>query len=603
MSKIEKPPEPLHCRAHYVTRLEVLREELASLDKRDLSIANWRLGVFIGGAIGLGLLLLGQVWGSVVAALGGTGFLFLIVWHGRVLEALVAVRICIKHYEDGLSRLDSLWHGQGPTGEEYIPDGHLYVQDLDVFGEGSLYQLVCRAESSVGRETMAAWFCSPAKVDEIARRQQGCRELRNAVDLREATAACGASLGRRVGTGSLFGWAEKGVMEGGWFLRSGLVGMSLLTLGSGVGLLLSLISPIWLLNCLMLQYAIGRKYRDRIDEVLGSVIEAHQELLVVVSLMELFERHPAEEGGELERFVGGLRSESRTASEVIRNLTRRIDLADAMHNQLFAPVGFVLFWSLHSALSLEAWRKRHGRAVRGWLEVLGELEALSSLACHSFENPDHVFPIVSEEGKNLIIEGVGHPLLDPTLAIRNDIALGAGHDLIMISGSNMSGKSTMLRTVGTNLVLAQAGGSVRARRMETSVFQIGGTLSIHDSLQLGASRFYAEILRIGALVKVTEGGGNLLFLLDEILHGTNSHDRRIGATALLKALVERGALGLVSTHDLALTEEIGLLPTARNVHFSDHLEGDRLIFDYRLAEGVVSRSNAIELMRSVGLPV
>jgi len=423
------------------------------------------------------------------------------------------------------------------------------------------------------------------------------------VDLREAIAVRGAALKRRVGTQLLKKWGESAVLPGRVGLRFALVGMSVLSLGAGAGLLLDLLTPWWVIGFLFLQYLVGRLFRDRVGEVLGSVIEAHQALLIAADIIELFEKHEVEQESELASYIEGLKREGRFASELIRELTRRIDLADAMRNQLFAPIGFVLFWNLHSAFSLESWRSRFGKSIKGWLKVLGELEALSSLACHSYENPEDVIPILHEEGRVLKLEGVAHPLLDLKDAVRNSVSLGEGHDLIMISGSNMSGKSTMLRTVGVNLVLAQAGGTVRALKMETSVFEIGGTLSIHDSLQLGASRFYAEILRIGALVNLTDGEGNLLFLLDEILHGTNSHDRRIGAAALLKALLERGALGLVSTHDLALTEEIGKLSNARNVHFSDRLVGDRLVFDYQLSEGVVSRSNAIELMRSVGLPV
>jgi DNA mismatch repair ATPase MutS len=189
-------------------------------------------------------------------------------------------------------------------------------------------------------------------------------------------------------------------------------------------------------------------------------------------------------------------------------------------------------------------------------------------------------------------------------AVNNDVSLSDGLRLLIVSGSNMSGKSTLLRTVGTNAVLAQAGGAVRAARLRLSPLRIGASIGLGDSLREGASRFYAEITRLRAIVDATAVGPPVLFLIDELLHGTNSHDRRIGAEALLRGLVERGAVGLVTTHDLALTHVADLLaPRAANVHFEDHLEGGRMRFDYRLRPGVVAKSNALELMRSVGLDV
>jgi DNA mismatch repair ATPase MutS len=250
--------------------------------------------------------------------------------------------------------------------------------------------------------------------------------------------------------------------------------------------------------------------------------------------------------------------------------------------------------------------------VRRWLTATGEIEALCSLASHAFEHPDDSFPEFSTESHWLEAEGAGHPLLEEKRVVRNDIRLGEGLHLLVVSGSNMSGKSTLLRTVGVNAVLAQAGAPVRARRMVLSPLAIGASIRITDSLQDGVSRFYAEILRIRQIVELTNGPLPVLFLIDEFLHGTNSHDRRVGAEALVASLLKRGAMGFITTHDLALAHIADAVsaegdargtPAGANVHFEDQLVDGQIHFDYIMRPGVVRKSNALELMRSVGLEI
>jgi DNA mismatch repair ATPase MutS len=201
-------------------------------------------------------------------------------------------------------------------------------------------------------------------------------------------------------------------------------------------------------------------------------------------------------------------------------------------------------------------------------------------------------------------EDVGHPLIPSERCVRNSVRLENPLQVLIVSGSNMSGKSTLLRTVGINAVLAFTGAPVRAGRLRLSLLAIGATLRIQDSLQEGSSRFYAEISRLSVLMKMAGGALPLLFLLDEILHGTNSHDRQIGAEAIVRGFLERRAIGLVTTHDLALAQVAeALAPRAINVCFEDHFENGKLVFDYRMRPGVVRKSNALALMRSVGLDV
>jgi DNA mismatch repair ATPase MutS len=277
---------------------------------------------------------------------------------------------------------------------------------------------------------------------------------------------------------------------------------------------------------------------------------------------------------------------------------------DWAHNQFFLPIAAVLLWREQLALRVEGWRREHGRHVGKWLASVAELEVLCAIAGYAFDHPSDPFPELVGEGAAFEAEGIAHPLMNDPQAVRNDLALGYSTSLLIVSGSNMSGKSTLLRTIGLNAVLALAGAPVRARSLRLSPLSIAASIRVVDSLADGRSRFLAEITRLRQMMDLARGDRRLLFLIDELLSGTNSHDRRIGAEAILRGLVQRGAIGLATTHDLALTAiSETLSPLAKNVHFADILSDGVLVFDYRLHEGVTRRSNALELMRSVGLEV
>jgi DNA mismatch repair ATPase MutS len=257
-----------------------------------------------------------------------------------------------------------------------------------------------------------------------------------------------------------------------------------------------------------------------------------------------------------------------------------------------------------AAMLLDAWRQAAGPALGRWLAALGEIEALCALAAYSFECPEDPFPEVLDAGAVFEAEALGHPLLPAARCVRNDLLLGGATCLLIVSGSNMAGKSTLLRAAGVNTVLALAGGPVRARRLRLAPLAVGATLRVQDSLAAGRSRFQAEVLRVRRLLEMAGGAPPLLFLLDELFQGTNSADRRAGAEAILRQLLEAGAIGLVTTHDLALTEIADRLGgRATNVHFEDRYENGELTFDYRMRPGVVRHTNGLALMRAVGIDV
>jgi DNA mismatch repair ATPase MutS len=264
------------------------------------------------------------------------------------------------------------------------------------------------------------------------------------------------------------------------------------------------------------------------------------------------------------------------------------------------------FFSPQLVFAAERWQQEFGPAIRGWLAAVGEFEALTALSAYAYEHPDDVFPELVGEGQNALFdaEELGHPLLPAAKGVRNNLKLGDGLQLIILSGPNMAGKSTFIRCVGVNAVLAQCGAPVRAARLRLSPLAVAASICILDSLSGGISRFYAEIHRIKLVSDMAKGSVPVLFLLDELFSGTNSHDRLTGTEFVVRSLVQRNAIGMVSTHDLALTripESMG--ERAANFCFEDRFEDGQLIFDYKMKPGIVKASNALQLMRSIGLGV
>jgi hypothetical protein len=343
--------------------------------------------------------------------------------------------------------------------------------------------------------------------------------------------------------------------------------------------------------------------RNRVAQVVAEVDEAAHELKLLSETLVRLEREQFKSA-----LLAGLRASLNAAgdppSRRMARLGRLTDYLDSRDHVLIRVAEIFVLWTNHLALAVEAWRAKSGKAVRNWLTATGEIEALCSLASYAFENPSDPFPEFLAEGPFVEAEAMGHPLIPRERLVRNDLKLGNGLRVLVVSGSNMSGKSTMLRTLGINVTLAQAGAPVRAKSLHLSPLAVGASIRVTDSLQDGISRFYAEILRLRQILDQTSQGLPVLFLVDEFLNGTNSHDRRIGAEALVRGLVERGAIGLITTHDLALADIANALgERAANVHFEDRIEDGRIVFDYVMRPGVVRKSNAIELMRSVGLEI
>jgi len=590
----------------YLARLDARCASVASFESADARIANLRLVVFVIGiavaVASFGFELVGGVWLLAPAA----GFLALVVWHASVIEQLARACGAVAHYQRALMRLDGTWPGTGNQRTNFVDDDHPFAADLDLFGAGSLFELLCNARTRAGEQALAAWLAAPADPAEVVARQVALDELRERLDLREDLALLGGEVREGVHPEALIAWGERPPVlsvRAALFANVAAWALPAALCAATVAWVLAWVGPWPLLALAAFEWAVLRVLKAPLESITARSQQPEEELLVLARVLDRLEREPMA-SPRLQQLRDQLVADGVIASKSIRRLERLMTWLAAQRNQAFAPIAFVLLWSVHFGLAIERWRARKGGEIRRWLRAVGELEALCDLACYAYEHPADPFPEVVDPGPLFAGEDLGHPLLDDEVCVRNSVELGPEARALMVSGSNMSGKTTLLRTVGINVVLAFAGAPVRARGLKLSPLAVGATIRIHDSIQEGRSRFYTEIRRLRALKDLSRGELPLLFLLDEVLHGTNSADRRVGAEAILRDFIDAGSIGLVTTHDLALAEVADVLaPRAANVHFADTLVDGELVFDYTMHPGVVERSNALALMRSVGLDV
>lgn len=591
--------------AEYEARLAARRASLALADAAYRSTSTARFLTFVAGLVVAWLALDRAVLPAIAILVPVLAFVGLVLRHGRITHERDRCRGAVRYYERGLARLGETWPGTGTTRADFVPGDHPYAADLDLFGHGSLFDLVCDTRTQTGERLLASWLATPADPATIRARQAAVAELRPRLDLREELAASSAELRAEVAPDRLVAWGARPSTLTGWTVPAIAAVLSILTLAT---LALSLrphasITPF--IVAAGLQTAFLLYVRERMDAALKGVDRAGRELTMLRAILLRLESERFT-SPLLVRLAGELREDGVEASRLIRGLQRRIELNDSGRNLLFLPVSLVLLWPVQLACVIDRWRARHGREIGRWIAALAEIEALGSLAGYAYEHPADVFPEVVDDATHPLLEAtaLGHPLLLDARCVRNDLALGAELAALVVSGSNMSGKSTMLRAVGLNVALALAGAPVRASRFRLTPLAVGASIRIADSLLDGRSHFQAEILRLKQITDLGRGALPLLFLLDEILHGTNSHDRCIGSEAVIFHLLERGAIGLVTTHDLALAQITPRAPRPMtNVHFEDHVEDGEMRFDYRMRDGVVQKSNALALMRAAGLEV
>ncbi|UWZ83743.1 MutS-related protein [Occallatibacter riparius] len=529
-------------------------------------------------------------------------FLVLVVLHEKTLERMRYRARAIRFYEDGLARLNDNWRGRGETGDRFLDPAHPYARDLDIFGTTSVFQYLSTARTRAGEQTLANWLLTAAPMDDVMARQAAVRDLAPRLQLREGIASAGESVRSGVHPDVLSLWGRATPILTTTATRVASSGLALLWL-------LSIVAWIWWSSPLpalvmsLFNFGYSHRIAARLDKAVGGIERAAGDLELLAAVLALLESEQFTAPRLVDLQIA-LRCDGICPSEAIRKLARLADLIESRHSLFARPLDLVTFWSAQLVFLAERWQHIFGPQLRVWLDTVGELEALSSLSGFAFEHPDYAFPQLVEIGPQFDAECLAHPLLPIGKAVENDFCLDAQRQLMVLSGPNMAGKSTFIRAIGVNAVLAQCGAPVRARKLTISPLQVAASICILDSLSGGVSRFYAEIGRVKMITDLAQDTTPVLFLLDELLSGTNSHDRLIGTEFVLRALVEHHGIGIVSTHDLALTR----IPETMNgrgfnAHFEDRIDGEALVFDYKLKPGVVQTSNALKLMRAIGLGV
>jgi len=589
----------------YSQRQQAREARVAHLEKIHRSLGNLRLLLV--------LMALAIIWWSFYRRalfawwllVPFTIFVAVAIHHAKVLRKKALAERSVDVYRKGLARIEDRWKGNGPQAMRADAAASLYATDLDLFGAGSLFELLSQARTCMGENTLAEWLLSSSPLNEIQDRHVAVAELRNRLDLREDMAILGAD-GEKLRTGvhpkALLEWAEQPTQLKRQGLRWTALLLAILAVAGAIVWGETGIKTPFLL-VLVAEGSIAFFLKDRLNKIFSGTDRALADLQLLSSLLARLEREQFS-SPRLQLLKQELTSRPISGSKAIAHLQTIVQYIESRDNLFVHLLDIPLMYSVQVAFAAEAWRRSHRNSVGLWLDAIGEMEALLSIAAYSYEHPADPFPEFVEGPPMFHAEELGHPLIPAAKCVRNTISISGRTRALLVSGSNMSGKSTLMRSVGINTVLAMAGAPVRARRMQLTPLHVGASILVNDSLQEGSSRFYAEIKRLRQICDLAEQRPPVLFLLDELLQGTNSKDRLLGAEAVVRELIDSGAIGIVSTHDLALTDmQHSGQGRLKNMHLQDEIEDGRMKFDFKLRDGVVTKSNGVELMRLIGLKV
>jgi hypothetical protein len=586
----------------YSSRLISLRAELGIAQS-----ARSRSLLLMAACVCLGILLIG--FAPMHHAAG------LLWWAAPLLGACYSLRRYIRsgaqwreiekrceYFERGIRRLTGMWQGHGRTGEEFARENHLYQSDLNVIGNGSLFELLCTTRSEFGAERLADYLLEPVSLAESRRCQEAIRELREGAWVREEMDLLGDFRAENCGYSVFETWLDLPPIASPGVVRSLLLLSSGCTLLMGLGIFSHALAwSVWLPFVLVLiavQTGAAGAYLRRVRPRLSQLRRLTNAFTILQQGLELMEKQEFR-SPKLREIA--TRVQSQKASSHLKVLERLVRLVEQREKEMFHYLSYLLAGGTQLVLAVDRWRSEQQHHFRGWVDAWAEFEALQAIAGYAFEQPGTVFPELVDGAP--VFEGVrlGHPLLDSKHCVCNDIVLDAQSRFYLITGSNMAGKSTILRTVGLNAVIALAGGPVRASRARLSRLIVCASLAVTDSLLEGKSKFLAEVARLSESITLSRSGEPVLFLIDEILSGTNSKDRIDAAEAVVKILIRGGAVGAISTHDLALSRILDDATAGVLVHMESDNPDDPLAFDYLLKQGVSRKSNALAIVRMMGI--
>jgi hypothetical protein len=574
-------------------------------------IGNVRLLVFLAAVAAL----IWGIWNGItllwVAGIAlAIAFFVLVGYHTRVGQARRRAQELCAINNEAILRVERNWDELPLRHAIRARPGDPYAGDLDIFGPASLMHLLETGATFMGEATLAGWLQAAAPPETIRARQPAVQELTGMIDLRDELALRGRLMGEEKPDPAPFlEWAE----EEPWLARRGwltwvAVGSVLLLWALVFAQLSGLVSYPWwfLVGAANLLFTL--RTEKSIYDKIARARSGQRDFRHYAGAFELLSRTNFR-SPEMERLQADMTVDGIPAHDALRRLDRitRFELPES--SQLYLVTQAATLWNVHLLRFLERWQSKNGKYVRRWLETLGEAEALAALGGLSHANPAWRFPSVDPEAGSLEATQLGHPLLPPAVRVDNDVTVGPPGTFLLVTGSNMSGKSTLLRAIGVNIVLAQAGGPVCATTLRMPPVSLWSSMRVEDSLARGVSYFMAELERLKQIVDAAraaqEEGPRLFYLLDEILQGTNTAERQIAARRVILYLVEHGALGAVSTHDLTLADAPEVAEVARPVHFTETIHdgaaGARMTFDYKLLPGIATSTNALKLMQIVGL--
>jgi hypothetical protein len=579
-------------------------------NRRSITVSRLRLATFFGAVL---LFWYASRSGSVIGAVAGAlclaAFAVLVAMHARLLTRIECAEAGRRVAQQGLARLARNWSAlvEIAAPRSLDLDGHAYARDLDLFGHASLTAWLGPAATSMGQEVLLDWLLAPAARSSIERRQTAIAELSGRAEWREALAVEGRR-GRteRVVLDRFFEWAHQPPSSTSRWLKP-LV--RILTIAIWVPLALQILGVLdeawWaipMLIGLVLSFAFAKSMYAVFDR--ASVGERGLQRFSTMLSLACGERWTAP---ELQHLQQQLRAGG-DAPRVLKRLSRLVEWSELRTAAaiLHFPIQALTLWDFHVFFAIERWRDAYGRQVRAWLSALAELDALALISAVGHDCPGWTTPAIDESSDRLSARDLGHPLIADAQRVANDVEIGPPGTLLLVTGSNMSGKSTLLRAIGLNIVLANTGAPVCAAAFSMPTLDLQTSIRVQDSLERGLSYFMAALARLKAIVDAAERdrstGRRLMYLLDEVLQGTNSAERAIAVRAVAAHLLDAGAIGAMTTHDLAIAEQEPFASRARLVHFSEQVHEDgTMTFDYRLRAGLATSRNALRLMQLIGI--
>ena len=589
---------------YYQQRLESINAELTLLLKKKTRLA-WLRFLAIAGII--------MSWYFFIPF----GILYVIIpavllslLFARIVFADIRNRSFIGHYSN-LSNINkeelkalSFNYYHFDKGEAYIQKEHFYANDLDIFGHASLYQYINRTSSEMGGNTLAAWLLNPAKPEIIEERQPAIKELATKTNWRQELQAFGiAKKIKKETQDRLKNWFAEDdnfLNKKGWVIVSYLAPALLFTiiLLNITGVLSNYFRNYFLLASAVLAFYISKK----VTPLHQQVSKMADELEVLSDSIQLIEQTDFG-SAYLQRLQAEFKQDKGKASLKLSQLKKILERLDLRFNfVVFIPLNVLLQWDLQQVIALEKWKKKNHKNVISWFNALGEFEAVNSLATLAFNQPRWCFPVLKEQHFFISGKEIGHPLIEERKRVNNYIEIEHDGEIMLVTGSNMAGKSTYLRSIGVNVVLAMAGAPVCATQFYLSPVQVISSMRISDNLEESTSTFYAELKKLKIIIDKVNSNEKLFILLDEILRGTNSLDRHTGSEALIRQLIKRNAACIIATHDVELAKMKTQYPlNILNYHFDVQVSNDELYFDYLLKEGICSSLNASILMKKIGI--